>query len=128
IAAARFIALVNLATVYALTGEPDLAFQHLAVSAKTPGGVNYGWLKLDPRWDPLRADPRFESLVAQLAPRVRKPMRPFDRRVAGADPSSVTCDPPARSRPEKISVARLPVTGSDVFGREEDIAFLNDAW
>ena len=43
--------------------------------------------------------------------------------------------PPAASRaitresstqlgPEKISVARLPVTGSDVFGREEDIAFL----
>jgi serine/threonine protein kinase len=30
--------------------------------------------------------------------------------------------------PEKISVARLPVTGSDLFGREEDIAFLNDAW
>jgi hypothetical protein len=30
--------------------------------------------------------------------------------------------------PEKISVARLPVTGSDVFGREEDIAFLDDAW
>jgi len=23
---------------------------------------------------------------------------------------------------------RLPVTGSDVFGREEDISFLNDAW
>ncbi|MBV8278226.1 MAG: protein kinase, partial [Verrucomicrobia bacterium] len=31
-------------------------------------------------------------------------------------------------RPEKISVARLPVTGSDVFGREEDIAFLDDSW
>ena len=30
--------------------------------------------------------------------------------------------------PEKISVARLPVTGSNVFGREEDIAFLDDAW
>jgi Protein kinase domain/NACHT domain len=30
--------------------------------------------------------------------------------------------------PEKISVARLPVTGSDVFGREEDVAFLDDAW
>src|SRR5277367_3309363 len=30
--------------------------------------------------------------------------------------------------PEKISLARLPVTGSDVFGREEDIAFLDDAW
>jgi predicted ATPase len=31
-------------------------------------------------------------------------------------------------RPEKISVARLPVTGSDLFGREEDIALLDDAW
>ena len=30
--------------------------------------------------------------------------------------------------PDKISVARLPVTGSDVFGREEDITFLDDAW
>jgi tetratricopeptide (TPR) repeat protein len=30
--------------------------------------------------------------------------------------------------PEKISVSRLPVTGSDVFGREEDIAFLDRAW
>jgi predicted ATPase len=36
--------------------------------------------------------------------------------------------PPARLAPEKISVARLPVTGSDVFGREEDIAFLDRAW
>jgi hypothetical protein len=34
----------------------------------------------------------------------------------------------ARLRPEKISVARLPVTGSDVFGREEDIGFLDNAW
>ena len=36
--------------------------------------------------------------------------------------------PPARLGPKKISVARLPVTGSDVFGREEDIAFLDAAW
>jgi serine/threonine protein kinase len=36
--------------------------------------------------------------------------------------------PPARLGPKRISVARLPVTGSDVFGREEDIAFLDDAW
>src|SRR5580704_13450907 len=36
--------------------------------------------------------------------------------------------PPARLGPKKISVARLPVTGSDVFGREEDIAFLDEAW
>ena len=39
-----------------------------------------------------------------------------------------TRKPPARLGPKKISVARLPVTGSDVFGREEDIAFLDRAW
>ena len=39
-----------------------------------------------------------------------------------------TRGPPTRQGPEKISIARLPVTGSDLFGREEDIAFLNDAW
>jgi hypothetical protein len=30
--------------------------------------------------------------------------------------------------PNKLSVARLPVTGSDAFGREENIAFLDRAW
>jgi NACHT domain len=39
-----------------------------------------------------------------------------------------TRKPPARLGPKKISVARLPITGSDVFGREEDIGFLDDAW
>jgi hypothetical protein len=39
-----------------------------------------------------------------------------------------TRKPPARLAPKKISIARLPVTGSDLFGREEDIAFLNRAW
>jgi serine/threonine protein kinase len=39
-----------------------------------------------------------------------------------------TRKPPARLAPKKISVARLPVTGSDVFGREEDVAFLDRAW
>jgi serine/threonine protein kinase len=41
---------------------------------------------------------------------------------------AVTRRPQATRGPKKISLARLPVTGSDVFGREEDIAFLNDAW
>ena len=39
-----------------------------------------------------------------------------------------TRKPPARLTPKEISIARLPVTGSDVFGREEDIAFLDRAW
>jgi hypothetical protein len=39
-----------------------------------------------------------------------------------------TRKPQARLAPKRISIARLPVSGSDLFGREEDIAFLDDAW
>jgi serine/threonine protein kinase len=61
--------LYNLAAVYGMMNEGDLAFQELAVSAKIPGGVSYGDLKLDPCWDPLRNDPRFDKLLAELAPK-----------------------------------------------------------
>src|SRR6202035_3347199 len=44
-----------------------------------------------------------------------------DSRVATRKPST-------RLGPKKISVARLPITASEVFGRDEDIAFLDDAW
>jgi hypothetical protein len=39
-----------------------------------------------------------------------------------------TPTPGARLAPEKISVAKLPVTGSDIFGREGDLTFLDHAW
>jgi len=53
----------------ALVGEKDLALQLLAKAAEAPGSVSYGQLKLLPFWDPLRGDPRFEQIVASLAPR-----------------------------------------------------------
>jgi TolB-like protein/Flp pilus assembly protein TadD len=59
----------KLALVYAWTNEPDLAFQELTISVEIPGGVHYGELQLDPAWDPLRKDPRFEKLLAELAPK-----------------------------------------------------------
>jgi hypothetical protein len=40
-----------------------------------------------------------------------------------ADSRAVACRPLARLGPKKISLARLPVTGGGVFGREEDLAF-----
>ena len=61
--------LVNLAMVYAWCNEQDLAFTQLELLAKTPRGIYYGNLKLDPLWDPLRNDPRFNKLLAELAPR-----------------------------------------------------------
>jgi serine/threonine protein kinase len=61
--------LINLAVVYAWTGEPDLAFETLSSLTKTPNGIYYGYLKREPYWDPLRKDPRFEKLLAELAPK-----------------------------------------------------------
>jgi TolB-like protein/class 3 adenylate cyclase/Tfp pilus assembly protein PilF len=64
-----YLLIEYLALIYALTGEKDLAFQQLAVAARAPGFLSYGELRLHPRWDPLRGDPRFEKIVASLAPK-----------------------------------------------------------
>ncbi|PYK40532.1 MAG: hypothetical protein DME60_07825 [Verrucomicrobia bacterium] len=53
----------------AWVGEKDLALEQLTTAAHVPGTVSYGSLKLFPFWDPLRGDPRFEQIVADLAPK-----------------------------------------------------------
>jgi hypothetical protein len=57
------------AVVAAWVGEKDLALQHLAKAVSLPGFLSYGRLKLLAWWDPLRGDPRFEQIVASLAPK-----------------------------------------------------------
>jgi serine/threonine-protein kinase len=58
-----------LAVIYAWTGETNRAIERLAEATKLPGGyLSYGHLRLNPLWDPLREDPRFEAIVASLAP------------------------------------------------------------
>ena len=52
-----------------LDGREGLALEQLAFSAQIPAGVTYGGLKLDPEWDALRSDRRFEKIVASLAPK-----------------------------------------------------------
>src|SRR6266513_2283463 len=61
--------ILNLAVIYAWTGEKELALKQLAEEAQLPSSLNYGWLRLHPDWDPLRGDPRFEKIVASLAPK-----------------------------------------------------------
>jgi hypothetical protein len=61
----------NLARIYALTGEKDLALKQLDIVSKIPYGPSYGQLRLDPWWDSLRGDLRFEKIVASLAPKKR---------------------------------------------------------
>jgi TolB-like protein/Flp pilus assembly protein TadD len=59
----------NLAQIYAWTGEKDLAIEQLAAVERVPNRLSYGALKLHPYWDSLRGDPRFEKIVASLAPK-----------------------------------------------------------
>jgi TolB-like protein/class 3 adenylate cyclase/Flp pilus assembly protein TadD len=61
--------ILNLAVIYAWTGEKDLALKQLAEAAQRPSSLNYGSLRLHPDWDSLRGDPRFEKIVASLAPK-----------------------------------------------------------
>ena len=58
-----------LAVIYAWTGEKDLAIEQLKATLRYPSFISYGQLKLHPYWDPLRKDPRFEQIVASLAPK-----------------------------------------------------------
>src|SRR5207248_2556210 len=58
-----------LAMIAAWTGDKDLACEQLAIAVRPPSTVSYGQLKLLPFWDPLRGDPRFEKIVASVAPK-----------------------------------------------------------
>jgi len=61
----------HLAMIAAWVGEKDLACEQLATAVRYPSGLDltYGQLKLMPFWDPLRGEPRFEKIVASLAPK-----------------------------------------------------------
>jgi serine/threonine-protein kinase len=53
-------------------GDKELALQQLEAGLRAPAAahmLSYGALKLHPVWDPLRGDPRFEKIVASLAPK-----------------------------------------------------------
>jgi tetratricopeptide (TPR) repeat protein len=60
----RTYSVVNLALVYAWTGERERALEQLEIVAAIPGGRDYGDLLLNPCWDDLRGDKRFDKIVA----------------------------------------------------------------
>ncbi len=57
------------AVMCAWVEEKDLAIDQLTHAIQLPGRLSYGQLRLHPIWDPLRGDPRFEKIVASLAPK-----------------------------------------------------------
>ena len=61
--------LVNRAQIYAWIGDKDSAINQITEIERLPNLLSYGFLKLQPFWDGLRGDPRFEKVVASLAPK-----------------------------------------------------------
>ena len=53
----------TLAQIYAWTGESDEAFRLLDHLLVVPSGLTIPMLKIDPAWDPLRKDPRYQALI-----------------------------------------------------------------
>jgi serine/threonine-protein kinase len=59
----------SFAITCAWTGESELALRQLETLTKMPGSYTYGNFRLSPLWDLLRGNPRFEKIVAALAPK-----------------------------------------------------------
>ncbi len=58
-------AVIDLAEIYALLGDADGACPLLDHSLATPNGTTIQKLKLEPTWDTLRSDPRFQHLLTK---------------------------------------------------------------
>src|SRR5215208_1379921 len=53
----------ELARIYTMVGEHGLAISRVEHLLSIPGQLTAGWLRMDPVWDPLRTQPRFQKLV-----------------------------------------------------------------
>ncbi|HEU4463659.1 MAG TPA: hypothetical protein VFS53_01305, partial [Gemmatimonadota bacterium] len=54
----------QLARIYMLVGEPEKALDRLEPLLEIPYYLSPGWLRIDPNFDPLRSNPRFQRLAA----------------------------------------------------------------
>jgi hypothetical protein len=53
----------QLLRIYLLVGEPNKALDQLESLLKIPYYLSPGWLKIDPTFDALRGNPRFQRLI-----------------------------------------------------------------
>jgi serine/threonine-protein kinase len=58
---------IDLAHIHILLGDKAEALGQLEFLLSRPGWISEPFLRLDPRWRPLRDDPRFEALLAKFA-------------------------------------------------------------
>jgi len=55
---------LQLVRIYLLVGEPEKAMDQLEPLLKVPFYLSPGWLRIDPTFDAVRKNPRFQALVA----------------------------------------------------------------
>jgi serine/threonine protein kinase/Flp pilus assembly protein TadD len=60
--------LKNVAATHVWTGELEKGFTEISMLAKMPKGLSYGELKCDQFWAPVKKDPRYERILAELQP------------------------------------------------------------
>jgi TolB-like protein/Flp pilus assembly protein TadD len=60
------IMVMSRARISMMCGDIDTALALLDRSLQTPAGITIHELRLDPIWDPLRADPRFQQMLAKF--------------------------------------------------------------
>jgi serine/threonine-protein kinase len=53
----------QLVRIYLLVGEPENALDQLEPLLEMPYYLSPGWLEIDPAFDPLQGNPRFQRLV-----------------------------------------------------------------
>lgn len=61
----------QIALIYANLGKPDEAMQWLEKSLSTRSGWLLGWSSVDPSYDPLRSDPRFQAMEKKIQASLR---------------------------------------------------------
>jgi len=71
---------VDLAQIYTIVGDREAALERLEELLANPSYISAPLLRMDPRWDPLRGDPRFEALLQRYA----VPERPSPRARRGS--------------------------------------------
>jgi hypothetical protein len=54
---------LQMVRIYTLLGEPEKAMDQLEPLLRMPFYITPGWLRVDPNFDPLRKNPRFQRLV-----------------------------------------------------------------
>ncbi|MDH3814754.1 MAG: hypothetical protein OEV48_09715, partial [Acidobacteriota bacterium] len=54
---------IDLAHIYTILGDNDAALERLEYLLSNPSYLSAPFLRMDPRWDPLDDDPRFQALL-----------------------------------------------------------------